>query len=297
METLRRVAAACNDLSWESPDQVTGVYTFYAPGAEELEEIYERIATEISSASPKNVTIDVGLQGVDWFKEGDLETELLDLASWIMELLPNCTCPGCVISPDGQDCTITIGINSTNGGNVTVGNVSISGFYSKGHAVSERITLPLGSVDWEEFCYDFQSTSNIRADILVLRDTGVGLQPIPDAACGGPNRCNFSIPYDRSSSGCVDISGLDSSTYSALRLYADLYFNETLEVPQLYEWSVSMDCPTCSDYTSELLFSVQKQDCELTGMRRRSVVRRTFVAVGDEAKTYTAEIHGWYKEG
>jgi hypothetical protein len=47
--------------------------------------------------------------------------------------------------------------------------------------------------------------------------------------------------------------------------------------------------------TNNLVFSIQKEDCDPTG-KRRVVTRRTFVAVGDYIEVYTAELHAWYKE-
>lgn len=41
--------------------------------------------------------------------------------------------------------------------------------------------------------------------------------------------------------------------------------------------------------------SIEKQDCAPTG-KRRLTTRRTFVAVGDVTKVYTAKLYSWYKE-
>ncbi|MCD6415012.1 MAG: hypothetical protein J7L23_05305 [Candidatus Diapherotrites archaeon] len=47
--------------------------------------------------------------------------------------------------------------------------------------------------------------------------------------------------------------------------------------------------------SNNVVASVEKQDCAPTG-RRRLTTRRTFIAVGDATKVYTAKLYSWYKE-
>lgn len=44
-----------------------------------------------------------------------------------------------------------------------------------------------------------------------------------------------------------------------------------------------------------IIASIEKQNCAPTG-KRRLTTRRTFVAVGDVTKVYTAKLYSWYKE-
>jgi hypothetical protein len=237
--TLEQMAANANGVSEG--------YFYFAPDGATLAQIYERIATEISSYGPENVTVDVGMTGsAQWEKNGSLGSSYLNIAPWIMELLRDgCappSCPGCELVTEGdppQDyCYINISLYTPTGGTIQVGGVLGHGAYTSGHAMSIEITPNSQLTRWDRYCVSAFNTLGVtHIDLLVLNgtiDPATGLYNL--AECTDPG-----CPQTILSNGefCFDISELDITRHPKLVLYANLFSDNVERSPIIDVWNVA----------------------------------------------------------
>lgn len=241
--TLMQMAAEANDVSWNSPDEVTGEYFFFAPDRDTLADVYEQIALKISSSQPQNVSINVGNQATpQWEHTGPLDTnEEVDLAQWIMDIANNgCNCPagGCHNSTDETSCFIKISFDADTSGNVTLSDLESQGSYGFGRIVSETINATekdpaFAGWDHAYFTFDFPANTGARVRIL---EEGLFV-PTCGASCGGSCPSCMDAFYDSDGTYPCDLTCL-GTTPDSLQLLTILNSSGLQTTPHLKHWQL-----------------------------------------------------------
>lgn len=107
---------------------------------------------------------------------------------------------------------------------------STEGYLSSGYLMSEAIA-PGDLVSWEEFSWSDSEPANTDLKHRIYYNTGTEWVLIPDADLGGNSQGFDDSP--------LDLSPLDSDTYSQLKLKASFSSTATSSTPTLYDWQVS----------------------------------------------------------
>jgi len=113
---------------------------------------------------------------------------------------------------------------------VQSGEVKISSGHNFGYLVSTAISS-LNLTSWEEFSWDDEELAGTQILYKVLYFDGAVWKLIPDSALPG-NSTGFSVSP-------LDLSGLDISIYSQLKVKGELSTTDILISPTLYDWQVS----------------------------------------------------------
>jgi len=143
------------------------------------------------------------------------------------------------MSPWGQDFFSDSFLNADKASdlfNVTIsgGEAKLSttteGYLASGSLASTPV-LPSSLLNWDEFTFNDVSSPNSDLSYQIFYASGTDWLLIPDSELAG-NSPGFNISP-------VDLSSLDSGTYSRLKLKASFSTNSTSTTPVLYQWQLS----------------------------------------------------------
>ncbi len=112
---------------------------------------------------------------------------------------------------------------------VSGGKVEIASGYASGYLVSEEVSPDLTS--WEELSWNDEEIADTEIKYYLLYFDGESWSFIPDSSLEG-NSSGFSVSP-------VDLSALDPSVYSRLKIRGELSSSDTSVSPSLYDWHLS----------------------------------------------------------
>ncbi len=104
------------------------------------------------------------------------------------------------------------------------------GYYTSG-SFHSTTTAPVSFTSWESANFNATTTANSNVLVSVYYDTGSGLALVPDVDLPG-NSSGFSTSP-------IDLSALDTVTYSGLSMKADFTTSDIYETATLYDWELS----------------------------------------------------------
>ncbi len=130
-----------------------------------------------------------------------------------------------------SDYASTTASTTANGGAAALEEESPGLYWPSGYLMSEDIGGVANLVEWGDFSWNDRAPASTTAKYRVFYYSNPGYSLVPDTDLPG-NSSGFEISP-------VDLSGLSTSTYSTLRLRADLATEKADITPEILDWKIS----------------------------------------------------------